>query len=77
MSKSLKKRERSSHILPPGGLRLGRLESLLTFFSDYGTLRKSPRKTLAALVWVVLSQQLLGLSKIGHALAMTKKTQAK
>ncbi len=50
-----------------------RLDSLIAFFSEYGTLRKSPRKTLAALVWAVLSRQLLGLSKIGHSLAMAKK----
>ncbi len=42
--------------------------------SEYGSLRKSQRKTLAALDWAVLYRSLWGVSKIGHHLAMAGGT---
>ncbi len=35
-----------------------RMDSLIAFFSEYGTLQKSQRNPLAALVGAVLSRQL-------------------
>lgn len=34
------------------------LESIEQWFADHGQLRKSQRKTLAALVWTLLKEQL-------------------
>lgn len=53
------------------------LQSITEFFTTYGRLRKSPRKTLAALVWALLRQQLLGIAAVGHSLAMAHTPSAK
>ena len=53
------------------------LESITQFFIVNGTLRRSQRKTLAALVWALLYEPLLGIAKMGHHLAMAKQTTAK
>ncbi len=53
------------------------LESITGFFTNTGQLRLSQRKTLAALVWAVLYEPLLGIAKIGRHLAMAKTTTAK
>ena len=53
------------------------LESITQFFIANGTLRLSQRKTLAALVWALLYEPLLGIAKMGHHLAMAKQTTAK
>ncbi len=53
------------------------LESITQFFVNNGTLRLSQRKTLAALVWALLYEPLLGIAKMGRHLAMAKQTTAK
>ncbi len=45
-----------------------KLASLTQFFAQHGQLRKSQRTTLAALVWAVLYQPLLGIAKMGRHL---------
>ena len=46
------------------------LNSITNYFVTHGQLRKSQRKTLAALVWALLWQPLLGIAAMGHSLAM-------
>ena len=53
------------------------LGSITEFFTNTGQLRLSQRKTLAALVWAVLYEPLLGIAKIGRHLAMANTTTAK
>lgn len=53
------------------------LQSITEFFTTYGRRRKSPRKTLAALVWALLRQPLLGIAAMGHSLAMAHTPSAK
>lgn len=53
------------------------LESITAYFATHGTLRKSQRKTLAALVWALMRQPLLGIAAMGHSLAMAHTTPAK
>ena len=54
-----------------------RLQSITTFFATHGNLRKSQRTTLAALVWALIRQPLLGIAAMGHSLAMAQTTSAK
>jgi hypothetical protein len=53
------------------------IDSITAYFVTQGTLRKSQRKTLAALVWALMRQPLLGIAAIGHSLAMAQTTTAK
>ena len=53
------------------------MESITTCFQTHGNLRKSQRTTLAALVWALMSQPLLGIAAIGRSLAMAHGTTAK
>ncbi|MDA8192366.1 MAG: hypothetical protein M0Z53_00005, partial [Thermaerobacter sp.] len=53
------------------------LQSITAFFSPHGHLRKSQRKTLAALVWALTRQPLLGIAAIVRSLAMAHGTTAK
>lgn len=52
------------------------LQSITAFFSTHGHLRKSQRKTLAALVWALMRQPLLGIAAMGRSLAMAQGTSA-
>ncbi|MCL4318543.1 MAG: hypothetical protein M1596_01400 [Firmicutes bacterium] len=54
-----------------------RLQSITTFLATHGNLRKSQRTTLAALVWALIRQPLLGIAAMGHSLAMAQTTSAK
>ena len=53
------------------------LESITQWFAAHGQLRKSQRKTLAALVWALLTEPLLGVAVIGRTLARAKTTSVK
>ena len=53
------------------------LESITQFLVNNGTLRLSQRKTLAALVWALWYEPLLGIAKMDRHLAMAKQTTAK
>ena len=53
------------------------LQSITLYFGTHGTLRKSQRTTLAALVWALVRQPLLGIAAMGHSLAMAHTTSAK
>ena len=53
------------------------LHSITAPFTARGKLRKSQRKTLAALVWALMRQPLLGIAAMGHSLAMAHTTTAK
>jgi hypothetical protein len=53
------------------------LQSITSYFATHGNLRKSQRTTLAALVWALLRQPLLGIAAMGHRLAMAQTTSAK
>ena len=50
------------------------LESITAYFAAQGRLHKSQRQTLAALVWALMRQPLLGIAAIGHRLAMAHTT---
>ena len=52
-------------------------ESITQGFAAHGHLRKSQRKTLAALVWALLTEPLLGVAVIGRTLARAKTTSVK
>ncbi len=54
-----------------------RLQSITTYFATHGNLRRSQRTTLAALVWALIRQPLLGIAAMGHSLAMAQTTSAK
>lgn len=54
-----------------------RLEAITNFFQTHGDLRKSQRTTLAALVWAVLSDPVLGVAKIGRQWAIVGHKKAK
>jgi hypothetical protein len=41
------------------------LQSITSYFGTHGKLRKSQRTTLAALVWALVRQPLLGLAAMG------------
>lgn len=47
------------------------------FFRTHGSLRLSQRKTLAAMVWAVMTQPRLGIAISGRALTMATSTTAK
>lgn len=53
------------------------VKSITTYFQTHGVLRKSQRTTLAALVWALMNQPLLGIAAIGRSLAMAHGTTAK
>ena len=53
------------------------LQSITTYFATHGTLRKSQRKTLAALVWALMRHPVLGIAALGQSLAMAHTTTAK
>ena len=53
------------------------VESITSYFATHGTVRKSQRTTLAALVWALIRQPLLGIAVMGQSLAMTQTTSAK
>ncbi len=52
-------------------------DSITTFFRTHGSLRRSQRKTLAAMVWAVMTQPRLGIAIIGRPLTMAEGTSAK
>ncbi len=43
-----------------------KLASLTEYIATHGALRKSQRKTLAALVSALMSHPILGIASIGH-----------
>lgn len=49
----------------------------MAYFETHGPLRRSQRKTVAALTWALIRNAYLGISAIGHRLAMTRTTTAK
>ena len=53
------------------------LKSITRWFADHGQLRKSQRKTLAALVWALLQDPLSGVAVMGRSLARAKTTSIK
>lgn len=53
------------------------LQSITFYYATHGQLRKSQRTTLAALVWALIRQPLLGIAAMGHSLAMAQTTSAK
>ncbi len=53
------------------------LESIITYFETHGNLRRSQRKTIAALTWTLMRNALLGIVAIGHSVAMARITTAK
>ena len=46
------------------------LQSITFYYATHGQLRKSQQTTLAALVWALIRQPLLGIAAMGHSLAM-------
>jgi len=45
------------------------LESIITYFETHGNLRRSQRKTIAALTLALMGNSFLGIAAIGHSLA--------
>jgi len=54
-----------------------KLESLIAYFETHRQLRRSQRKTLAALTWALIRNSYLGIAATGHSLAMARTTTAK
>jgi len=53
------------------------LGSLVEYFETHGKLRRSQRKTIAALTWASIRDTVLGIAAIGHSLAMAETTKVK